>query len=129
VLFCTCNAARQAGIPEWVFEDIAYIRACARGLMDTDGSVFLHRQRYKQREYRFLEIHFSNHFQPLLAGMERLLSCLQFAPKRDDRGVTLYRQEEIKRYFEVVGTHNPYHQERYTRFAGEATAAAFRTAP
>jgi hypothetical protein len=123
------KVARQASIPEWIFEDAAYIRACTRGLMDTDGSIFLHRQRYKRREYRFLELYFSNHSHPLLAGMERLLSSLQFTPKRDNRGVTLYRQEEIKRYFEAVSTHNLHHQERYTRFAGEATAAVFRTEP
>lgn len=119
------KVAQQIAVPEWIFEDIEYVRACARGLMDTDGCVFLRRQRYKRREYRYLELHFSNHSQPLLAGMEQLLSLLRFTPKRDDRGVTLYRQSEIKRYFEVVGTHNPYHQERYARFAKEATAAAF----
>jgi len=122
------KVAQQVGVPEWIFEDIEYVRACTRGLMDTDGCVFLRRQRYKHREYQFLELHFSNHSQPLLAGMEQLLSRLSFTPKRDDCGVTLYRQSEIKRYFEIVDTHNPYHRERYTRFAKESTAAAFRVA-
>jgi transposase-like protein len=126
-LYRGSKVSRQVGIPEWIFEDGEYICACIRGLVDTDGSVFLHRQRYKQREYRFLELYFSNHSQPLLAGMERLLSCLQYIPKRDNRGVTLYRQEEVKRYFETVSTHNPYHRGRYARFTKEATAAAFRT--
>jgi hypothetical protein len=122
------KVAQQVGVPEWIFGDLEYVRACVRGLMDTDGCIFLRRQRYKHREYRFLELHFSSHSQPLLAGMECLLSCLHITPKRDDRGVTLYRQGEIKRYFETVGTHDPYHQERYVRFAAKSTAAAFRTA-
>jgi len=122
------KVAQQVGVPEWIFEDIEYVRACTRGLMDTDGCIFLRRQQYKHRQYRFLELDFSNHSQPLLVGMEQLLSRLSFTPKRDDCSVNLYRQSEIKRYFEIVGTHNPYHQERYTRFAKESTAAAFRVA-
>jgi hypothetical protein len=122
------KVARQAGVPAWIFEDIEYIRACTRGLMDTDGSIFLRRQRYRHHEYRFLELHFSNHSQPLLVGMEQLLSHLRFTPKRSKRGVTMYRQDEIKRYFEIVGTHNPHHEGRYIRFAKRATAETLRPA-
>jgi hypothetical protein len=122
------KVAQQVGVPEWIFEDDMFIQACARGLMDTDGSVFLRRQPYKRREYRFLELHFANHSQPLLAGMERLLIALHFNPRRDKRSVTLYRQSEIRRYFEVVGTRNSHHQERFARFVQDATAAAFQTA-
>lgn len=110
------------GVPEWVFASETYMRACVRGLMDTDGCIFLRRQRSHGRERRYLELHFSSHSTALREGMMHMLQVLGFTPRQGRKNVSLYRQREIHRYFEEIGASNAHHLERYRRFSAAGTA-------
>jgi len=114
--------ASGVGVPEWIFASEATMRACVRGLMDTDGCIFLRRQRSHGRERRYLELHFSSHSPALREGMTHMLQALGFTPRPGRKNVTLYRQREVHRYFEKIGSSNAHHLARYRRLAAASTA-------
>ena len=117
---------QQVSVPDWIFSDREYIRACIRGLMDTDGGISVYVHRYKDRVYRNAFMHFTNYSIPLLDGMEKMLAEFGFAAKNDrKRRVVLHRQAEVKRYFREIGTSNSYHLGRFHRFAVECWGESF----
>ncbi|MBI4035707.1 LAGLIDADG family homing endonuclease [Candidatus Daviesbacteria bacterium] len=56
----------QVGVPNWILSKEDYIKACIRGLIDTDGSFVLHRYTIKGKIYTYPKISFSNRSEPLL---------------------------------------------------------------
>lgn len=102
---------QQVGVPEWVLFDPDYRIACLRGLMDTDGGVFLHRYSVNRKIYAYPKICFSNRSIPLLQFVMGTLAELEFTPKIIDKvankKVWLYNTREVDRYLHIVGTHNP----------------------
>jgi len=109
---------QQVGVPDWIFSDREYMRACIRGLMDTDGGVYPHSYKVGGKMYHYVKMNFTNHSIPLLDGMERMLVELGFTAKNDrKRHVSLYRQAEVGRYLNEIGTNNLYHLRRFHDFA------------
>lgn len=101
---------QQVGVPDWVLSSQEFKIACLRGLMDTDGGVFLHNYKVKNIEYSYRKIAFSNRSMPLLVFVFEVLKGLGFTPKIIDKienkRVWLYNEQEVKRYLQLVGTHN-----------------------
>jgi len=101
----------QVDVPEWIEDKVDFKIACVRGLMDTDGGVFIHKYKVNEKEYKYLKISFSNRSEPLLHFVERVLRGLKLNPKivlgRENKQVWLYNHREVEKYLQVVGTHNP----------------------
>ena len=112
--------AQQVDIPAWIFIKEDFQKACVRGLIDTDGSIYYHTHKVKGNWYRNIGICFTSHSAPLLMSVHGILLDLGFTAKcGNGTHVYLYRQSEVKRYLEEVGTSNPKHLERYNRFIME----------
>jgi len=102
-------------VPEWIFGHKELIKACVRGLMDTDGCIFEHSYNVNGKLYSYVKMAFSSHSPRMLDDMQRMLLALGFHPgtPRADY-IWLSRAKEVRAYHEeVVGTNNPYHQRRY----------------
>ncbi len=101
---------QQVGVPEWITTNLEYKIACLRGLMDTDGGVFLHRYLVNGKKYVYKKISFSNRSLPLLNFVYETLSELGFAPKIinkvENKKVWLYNESEINRYLKEIGSNN-----------------------
>jgi hypothetical protein len=101
---------QQVGVPLWVSSSKVYSKACLKGLMDTDGGVFLHKYKVRGRVYSYKKISFTNRSLPLLHFVKKSLEELKFNPKMIDKvenkKVWLYNMQEVERYLEVVGTSN-----------------------
>ncbi len=101
---------QQVGIPDWVFTKMEYKTACLRGLMDTDGGVFMHRYKVGGKEYRYLKVCFTNRSMPILMFVRDVLVELGMTPKvvlgTGSEKVWLYNQDEVYEYLGIVGTHN-----------------------
>lgn len=102
---------QQVDVPDWIKQVKEYRIACLRGLMDTDGGVFLHKYKVKGKEYLYKKISFSNRSRPLLVFVAETLRELGFTPKIIDKvenkKIWLYNESEVKQYLSIVGTHNP----------------------
>lgn len=99
---------RQASVPLWVLKNRSYATACTRGLIDTDGCVYLG-HRIKEQDYASLCVAFTNASEPLLDFVFETWESLGFHPTRHGRSVRLRRREEVLRYAEIVGFSNPKH--------------------
>lgn len=100
----------QVDVPEWIRDSIAYKTACLRGLMDTDGGIFLHKYKIKNKQYVYKKVCFVNRSIPLLNFVFNTLLELGFTPKMitrpENKRVWLYNKSETEKYIKLVGTHN-----------------------
>lgn len=101
---------QQVSVPDWIFTSRDYKIACLRGLMDTDGGVFLHKYKVNGKMYKYKKICFSNRSMPLLWFVSCTLQELGLTPKTitkvENKKVWLYNENEVKQYLDLVGTHN-----------------------
>lgn len=100
----------QVDVPDWIKTTKNYRIDTLRGLMDTDGGVFLHKYKVNGKEYIYKKICFSNRSLPLLYFVADVLKELGFTPKIIDKvenkKVWLYNIKEVENYLKLVGTHN-----------------------
>lgn len=101
---------QQVDVPNWIKNSLVYRIACVRGLMDTDGGVFLHRYKVNGKDYFYKKICFSNRSIPLLIFVKETLAELGFTPKIIinvvNKQVWLYNTREVVDYLRKVGTSN-----------------------
>ncbi|MBI2326952.1 hypothetical protein HYU92_01420 [Candidatus Curtissbacteria bacterium] len=97
----------QVGVPEWILLKPEYIKACIRGLVDTDGCFAMHRYKVNGKLYSYPKIVFTNRSLPLLDFVHEGLRGLGYKPKNDGRyKVWLYNKSEVKSYLKEIGTGN-----------------------
>lgn len=97
----------QVGVPDWVWVKKGYIKACIRGLVDTDGCFSIHTYRVNEKRYFYPKLAFSNRSEPILQFVYQGLKQLGFNPKRTYKhGVWLHNQNEVRLYLQEIGTHN-----------------------
>ncbi len=98
-------------IPEWIWERRSYQVACLRGLMDTDGSPFIHRYQVGGKWYAYPKLAFCSRSEDLLKSVFQLFSGLGFHPRlaRSSSQVFIDRSDEAKRYYQTVGSRHRRH--------------------
>lgn len=106
----------QVSIPYWISESLEYQVACLRGLMDTDGGLYLHRYKSNDKIYEYLKLCFTNCSRPLLNFMLNILKKLNYKAYLTGNHVLIYSKLEVKRYFTEIGTHNPKHINKFKSY-------------
>ncbi len=100
----------QVGVPNWIKANSKYRILCLRGLMDTDGGIFIHKYMVRGKLYYYKKISFSNRSLPLLKFVYNTLIELNFHPKLlnkiENKQVWLYNSHEIQQYLKIVGSSN-----------------------
>jgi len=102
---------QQIDVPLWIKQNKQYSKECLRGLMETDGGIFLHKYTVNKKKYSYRKLCFSNRSIPLLQFVYNTLVSLGLTPKLIDKvenkKVWLYNQTEVKQYIQKIGVHNP----------------------
>lgn len=101
-------------IPSWIMGNSGYERACLRGLFDTDGSIFSHVYRSKEKKYKYKKISFSSASERLLSDVSLLLHKNNIRAYKANTNVRIDSRESFSRYLKIIGTHNPKHLKRCT---------------
>lgn len=104
----------KVDFPSWIWSKQLYIRACTRGLMDTDGCIYLHFHSTGGFKYRNIGICFTNHSKPLVLAFSKALTkenIKHFVCDKQTR-VYVYDLEEVKKYIKIFGSSNPKHTEK-----------------
>jgi hypothetical protein len=105
-------------IPPWIRRRKLFTQRCARGLFDTDGSIYLDIHRRPGREYRHMGMAFANKNRDLLSYFYTALTTSGLHPTQTTPfRVSLRRKKDIDRYFEVIGSSNPKHLNRYAMYS------------
>ena len=112
------KVAHQVTLPLWILEHPDCVIAGLRGLMDTDGSIYRASHTMAGTKYEYACLCFRNYSKPLLDAVHHIMINLGYHPTMGHNRVYLYRQKEIKRYFNEIGTHNPKHFKRYETIVG-----------
>ena len=104
----------QSTIPKWIYRNNLFLRACIRGLIDTDGSI----HRMSRRDSNLLRINFKNHNYKLLCDTRKVFISLGFHPSKIINGNIFYisRQNEISKYLKDIGFSNKKHLDRLNEF-------------
>lgn len=122
VKFCTEELGLKAGnkikqqvdIPTWVKRNRKFKVACLRGLVDTDGSVFIHRYKVNGKSYSYKKLAFTSLSKPLRLSVCRILRGIGLNPRLSrEKDVRIDSVKDMQEYFRVVGSHNPKHLRRY----------------
>ena len=101
---------QQVGVPDWIQQKNEYRIACLRGLMDTDGGVFIHKYKVGNKYYSYRKICFTNRSIPLLRFVHDTLKELgltaKIVDKVENKKVWLYNTHEVASYLAVVKSSN-----------------------
>lgn len=106
----------QAGVPDWIKRNERYKRACLRGLEDTDGCVYYHKHKTKGFKCFNIGWTLTNHSKKILLFVYNTLFNNGFTPKLKEHSVYLYKETEVVKYFDIIGSHNPHHLDRFKKY-------------
>ena len=124
VTFCTQTLGlkmgnkvkQQVDIPDWIKGNKKFLRACVRGLVDTDGSVFTHTYRVKSKPYSYKKLAFTSRSKPLRGSVYTALLNFGLHPRLSGSAdVRLDSKNDMQKYFTLVSSHNPKHLNRYRK--------------
>jgi len=99
-------------IPNWIFKNKKFVRACIRGFFDTDGSIYRH---WNSDRY-FIE--FTTNSLELQKTITKALNMLDYTSSRWFRAkgsswrCGIYKKDEVRKFLKDVGTHNSKHRRR-----------------
>lgn len=97
-------------IPSWIKNNERYLKACIRGLVDTDGCVFPHSYLSSGKRYSYTKLAFTSMSAALRSSVYKALHRFGFHPRiAQDQDVRLESKADIARYFQIIGSHNPKH--------------------
>lgn len=104
-------------IPDWIRNKLPYRQALLRGLFDTDGCVYIDTHHSHGKVYENLGMAFANQSVPLLSFFKETLEKIGLHPTQKTRfRVFLRRKEDIRRYFDLIGSSNKKHLTKVHRY-------------
>tara|TARA_Y100000034_G_scaffold106488_1_gene135238 strand:+ start:697 stop:1605 length:909 start_codon:yes stop_codon:yes gene_type:complete len=98
-------------IPKWILESESYLKACIRGLIDTDGSVCP----ITGRNYPYIWL--TSSIPNLRTTFQKAMNILGFDiakwSKKQNPQTFIAKKVHIQKYYKEVGFNNPKHIRRY----------------
>ncbi len=107
---------QKLDIPRWIKQSREFQMACLRGLVDTDGSFFIHAYTVRAKKYSYVKIGFTSHSPFLIKSVVRIMRNFGLNAKinYNGRDVKLESGHDVKKYMARIGTHNAKHREKFT---------------
>ncbi len=107
-------------IPEWILGSTEYKIACVRGLMDTDGCLYIHKHTVAGKIYKNIGLCFCSHSPVVIAQICAVFEEFGIIPHISNQGrsIYLYKESAVARYLEVFSTLNERIRSVYKKFGG-----------
>lgn len=107
-------------IPGWILKKSAYQKTCVRGLIDTDGCIFVHKHNVRGKTYKNIGLTFTSYDPGLIFQVADILEKFGVMPHISKRGkdVYLYRAESVRDYLAVFGASNDRIRSVYNKWRG-----------
>lgn len=108
-------------IPDWILGRKEYKVACVRGLVDTDGCIFIHTHRVAGKQYQNIGLTFSSQSIELIFQVANVFEEFGVLPHISGRGqdIYLYRADAVEKYLRVFGTSNDRIASVYKKWRGD----------
>lgn len=109
------NKVKQCfDIPQWIQENEKYMIACIRGLVDTDGSLFVHTYRVNGKYYSYKKLSFCSSSSPLRNTVSRFLQNHGFHIRTaQEVDLRIESKAGIEHYMHLIGSHNEKHLKKW----------------
>ena len=112
-------------MPLWISSTQRYKLAFMKGLFDTDGCVYIDMHKINGRKYKNIGMAFTNRSLPLLNDFKKALESIGLHPTQKTKyTVFLRRKEDIRGYFDVVGSSNQKHVRKIATFFSQSRRCA-----
>ena len=102
----------RLNIPKWIKENREFLKACIRGLYDTDGSV------YKLTNQNSHQISFRNYNPTLIKDVRDSLVLVGINCSRISKGneITITKKSELLKFLKEIGFHNSKHIDKIRKY-------------
>lgn len=104
---------QQVDIPDWIKKNESYSISCARGLFDTDGCVFNHRYKVNNKIYSYKKLAFTSYSEPMKKSFFDIMENVGLKSRLVGKDIRFDSIGDVKKYFEIIGSHNPKHLNKY----------------
>lgn len=96
-------------IPLWIKGNLEHERAFVKGLMDTDGCLFIHKHNIKERTYHNIGFCLTSFSKKLIISVAEILKKFDINPHISDKGrrIYLYNEKAVSKYLSIFGSSNP----------------------
>lgn len=100
---------QQFDMPPWIGRNLRFQRAFVRGLVDTDGCLYIHKHTVLGHHYSNLGFCFTSYSLPLIQPVGKIFIKNGIEPHITDKGqrIYLYNAKSVVKYLDVFGTSNP----------------------
>jgi len=98
----------QITIPNWIWNNDEFLKACIRGLIDTDGCIYRLTPNYPN----LFQLCFTNNNKTLLKDARKALLRLGFKVSKISRN-QIYITRQKERFYKEIGFSNTKHKKRY----------------
>ncbi len=107
-------------IPAWVYEKESYTRSFIRGLIDTDGCLYIHKHKVGGADYCNIGFCFSSYSENLMRSVASIFESRGIKPHlaRDSKMLYLYSVSAIRSYLDIFKTSNPRIKGKYLAWRG-----------
>ncbi len=111
----------QIDFPQWIWKRTEFQKACVRGLMDTDGGCYFHKHKANGLIYKNFGMCFTNKSLPIVQSVAKVLKSLglKFSFAKKETQIYIYSFEEIKKYFKLIGSHNPKNWKKFNYYLNQ----------
>ncbi|MBU1083403.1 hypothetical protein KKE14_03135 [Patescibacteria group bacterium] len=106
---------QQIDIPDWINSNQEYQKSFVRGLVDTDGCLFIHKHVVNGIFHANIGFCFTNSSKKLILSVARILKEFGIEPHITDEGrrIYLYSVKSVTSYLDIFGSSNPRISEKY----------------
>lgn len=107
-------------IPQWILHKREYRIACVRGLVDTDGCIFVHKHLVQAKFYENIGLCFTSYSPELIVHVANILEEFSIIPHISGQGrnIYLYSENAISKYLRVFGSSNKRIHSVYKKWRG-----------
>lgn len=106
----------QVDIPDWIKVNPGYLKACMRGLYDTDGTAFTHKHVVAGHRYVHFGVGFCSASSPLLNSFAEGMRQFGLEPHFNSKNIFCYGAQHSKQFFKIFAPHNPKYERRLVNY-------------
>lgn len=111
---------QQIDIPKWILSNTEFQKSFVRGLVDTDGCLYIHRHKVGNKMYKNIGFCFTNGSQRLIKSVASLLREFEIKPyiQGNNTRIYLYSSKAVLNYLSIFGSSNPRISQKYIKWTG-----------
>ncbi len=112
--------AQQIDIPQWIKGTDAFEKLFVRGLVDTDGCLYIHKHTVAGSQYRNIGFCFTSKSKPLIHSVAAILQKFGITPHimANESTIYLYREAAVVDYLRIFGSSNPRITNKFEQWRG-----------